>query len=113
MTCQTIVINDKHVSFYCYQLNTLALDDLQAEDNDLRNVCWQVVDLPLYSAVEGNQVLDFNEEALKIMIAFLTNPTVAQEWDDRTGVFSWDILQSCELVDCTELGKLKLKEIII
>ncbi|XP_072166828.1 large ribosomal subunit protein mL65-like [Diadema setosum] len=75
MTCQTIVTNGPSFSFYCYQLNTLALDHLQEEDNDLRNVCWQVVDLPLFSSVEDNQVHDFNEEVVKLMVAFLTNPT--------------------------------------
>nr|XP_054754954.1 39S ribosomal protein S30, mitochondrial-like [Lytechinus pictus] len=75
MTCQTIVTDGKYFSFYCYQLNTLRLDDLTGEDNDLCNVCWQVRDVPLFSAIEEGQMVDFNEDVLKMMVAFLANST--------------------------------------
>ncbi|XP_071794238.1 large ribosomal subunit protein mL65-like [Asterias amurensis] len=76
MTCQTIVTNGSKFSFFCYQLNTLGLSE-RSQDNPLRNVCWHTEDLSLYGDIKDGKVRDFNNEILKMMVAFLMNRTVS------------------------------------
>ena len=76
MTCQTIVTNGSKFSFFCYQLNTLGLSE-RSHDNPLRNVCWHTEDLSLYGDIKDGKVRDFNNEVLKMMVAFLMKRTVS------------------------------------
>lgn len=38
--CQTIITDGEYMSFFCYQLNTVAIDPDNANENPRRNVCY-------------------------------------------------------------------------
>ncbi|XP_022100859.1 28S ribosomal protein S30, mitochondrial-like isoform X1 [Acanthaster planci] len=78
MTCQTIVTNGCQFSFFCYQLNTMGLSS-QSADNPLRNVCWYSPDMKLYGDIQDGRIIDFNNDVLKLVIAFLLNRTCPLE----------------------------------
>ncbi|KAJ8028945.1 28S ribosomal protein S30, mitochondrial [Holothuria leucospilota] len=73
MTAQIIFTDGKSLSFYCYQANTLNLRDA---DNPLSNVCFQRLMVPMFTDIKDGVVRDFNEDALRLMLAFFINPTV-------------------------------------
>ena len=75
MTCNTIVTDGKNFSFFCYQLNTIALHGRVSETNKLRNVCWYTKDAQLYEALtEEGEVVNFNQDVLKTIIGMLVMP---------------------------------------
>ncbi|XP_033125152.1 39S ribosomal protein S30, mitochondrial-like [Anneissia japonica] len=75
MMSQTIVFDGKRLSFFCYQLNTLAIDERNEAKNPRRNVCWHLQDVPLYSDIKDGVARDVNDEALKLLLAFVHSPT--------------------------------------
>ena len=60
-------------SFFCYQLNTLALDVESDVDNPRRNLCWGTESMPLYKVAEGDQIVDIDEKTFALLINFLLN----------------------------------------
>ncbi|XP_072038529.1 large ribosomal subunit protein mL65-like [Amphiura filiformis] len=75
MTCNTIVTDGQNFSFFCYQLNTIALHSRVSETNQLRNVCWYTKDAQLYEKLtEDGEVVNFNVDVLKTVIGMLMMP---------------------------------------
>ncbi|XP_053557235.1 39S ribosomal protein S30, mitochondrial [Bombina bombina] len=70
---QGIISDGKYFSFFCYQLNTLALAVDSDRNNPRKNICWGTSSTPLYEAVEDDQIHGFNDDVLKQIIAFLLN----------------------------------------
>ncbi|XP_069483342.1 large ribosomal subunit protein mL65 [Ambystoma mexicanum] len=68
---QSVISDGKYFSFYCYQLNTLALTVETDQNNTRKNVCWGTESAPLYEAVEGSDIKGFNNEVLKMLVQFL------------------------------------------
>ncbi|XP_071965050.1 large ribosomal subunit protein mL65-like [Antedon mediterranea] len=75
LTNQTIVFDGQRLSFFCYQLNTLAIDEHNNPNNSRRNVCWHLQDVLLYSDIKDGVVRDLNGDALKLLVAFMQSPT--------------------------------------
>ncbi|XP_036135791.1 39S ribosomal protein S30, mitochondrial [Molossus molossus] len=70
---QAVITDGQYFSFFCYQLNTLALTVQADRENARRNVCWGTPSQPLYEAVEGSGVKGFNDEVLLQLVRFLLN----------------------------------------
>ncbi|KAM4706700.1 large ribosomal subunit protein mL65 [Discoglossus pictus] len=70
---QGIISDGKHFSFFCYQLNTLALA-VDSDNNNLRkNICWGTQSTLLYEDIEEDKVHGFNDDVLKQLVDFFLN----------------------------------------
>nr|XP_020453885.1 39S ribosomal protein S30, mitochondrial [Monopterus albus] len=68
------VITDGHFfSFFCYQLNTLALSVETDVNNPRKNVLWGTESLRLYDSVQDGVVVGLNDSVIKLLVQFLMN----------------------------------------
>ncbi|XP_033020220.1 39S ribosomal protein S30, mitochondrial [Lacerta agilis] len=70
---QAVITDGRYFSFFCYQLNTLALSADADKNNPRKNICWGTESRPLYEAIEENNVKGFNDEILVQLVKFLLN----------------------------------------
>ncbi|XP_042546547.1 39S ribosomal protein S30, mitochondrial [Dipodomys spectabilis] len=70
---QGVITDGKYFSFFCYQLNTLALTVQADQDNPRKNICWGTQSEPLYETIEDNDVKGFNDDVLLQIVQFLLN----------------------------------------
>ncbi|XP_040833451.1 39S ribosomal protein S30, mitochondrial [Ochotona curzoniae] len=70
---QGVITDGKYFSFFCYQLNTLALTAQADQNNPRKNICWGTQSKPLYEAIEDGDVKGFNDEVLLQIVHFLLN----------------------------------------
>ncbi|XP_019731755.1 large ribosomal subunit protein mL65 [Hippocampus comes] len=68
---QAVVSDGRHFSFFCYQLNTLALSARTDVGNARKNLLWGSESVPLYDGVEDGRVLGLNDRALLLLVRFL------------------------------------------
>jgi len=59
---QTVVFDENHLSVFCYQLNTVAIDKDNVPFHEYRNLCYGKTSVPLFN--ENNE---FNKEALHLL----------------------------------------------
>ncbi|KAG5280473.1 hypothetical protein AALO_G00060420 [Alosa alosa] len=70
---QAVITDGKYLSFFCYQLNTLALTDEADVDNPRKNLCWGTKRMQLYENIIGNDVIGLDDHVLRLLIQFLLN----------------------------------------
>uniref|UniRef100_A0A2K6UW66 Mitochondrial ribosomal protein S30 n=1 Tax=Saimiri boliviensis boliviensis TaxID=39432 RepID=A0A2K6UW66_SAIBB len=70
---QGVITDGKYFSFFCYQLNTLALTKQADQNNPRKNICWGTESKPLYETIEDNDVKGFNDDVLLQIVHFLLN----------------------------------------
>ncbi|XP_041057009.1 39S ribosomal protein S30, mitochondrial [Carcharodon carcharias] len=70
---QAVITDGIFFSFFCYQLNTLALSSRADQHNERKNICWGTESMRLYEDVEGDNVRGFNDEVLSLLVRFLLN----------------------------------------
>ncbi|NXF11011.1 RT30 protein, partial [Smithornis capensis] len=70
---QAVVTDGRYFSFFCYQLNTLALTAETIKNNPRKNICWGTESKPLYDVLEAGNVKGFNDEVLLHLVHFLLN----------------------------------------
>uniref|UniRef100_A0A8D0E073 Mitochondrial ribosomal protein S30 n=1 Tax=Salvator merianae TaxID=96440 RepID=A0A8D0E073_SALMN len=70
---QAVLSDGRYFSFFCYQLNTLALSVDADKNNSRKNICWGTETKPLYESIEDNNVKGFNDDVLNQLIKFLLN----------------------------------------
>ncbi|KAM5264240.1 large ribosomal subunit protein mL65 [Ctenodactylus gundi] len=70
---QAVITDGKYFSFFCYQLNTLALTAQADQNNPRKNICWGTQSKPLYETVEDNEVKGFDDDVLLQIVRFLLN----------------------------------------
>ncbi|XP_019591798.2 large ribosomal subunit protein mL65 [Rhinolophus sinicus] len=70
---QGVITDGKYFSFFCYQLNTLALTAQADQNNTRKNICWGTQSKPLYETIEDNDVKGFNDDVLLQIVHFLLN----------------------------------------
>uniref|UniRef100_A0A3Q1M6Z3 Mitochondrial ribosomal protein S30 n=1 Tax=Bos taurus TaxID=9913 RepID=A0A3Q1M6Z3_BOVIN len=70
---QGVITDGKYFSFFCYQLNTLALTAQADQNNPRKNICWGTQSMPLYETIEDNDVKGFNDDVLLQLVHFLLN----------------------------------------
>ncbi|XP_004479198.2 large ribosomal subunit protein mL65 [Dasypus novemcinctus] len=68
---QGVITDGKYFSFFCYQLNTLALTAQADQNNPRKNICWGTQSKPLYETIEDNDVKGFNDDVLLQIVHFL------------------------------------------
>ena len=94
LRCNSIVFDGTNISFYIYQLNTIALGKMLLQEhnptdfNSRANILWSTQSVPLYSYCENTSTLDLNSDALKLIISFITQKTVEQLFEIPES--SWD-----------------------
>ncbi|XP_067888847.1 39S ribosomal protein S30, mitochondrial [Heterodontus francisci] len=70
---QAVITDGIYFSFFCYQLNTLALTARTDQHNHRKNICWGTESMRLYEDIEGGSVKGFNDEVLSLLVRFLLN----------------------------------------
>ncbi|CAG08116.1 unnamed protein product, partial [Tetraodon nigroviridis] len=70
---QAVITDGKYFSFFCYQLNTVALSVQTDINNPRRNLMWGTESLKLYDRVEDGKVLGLNDGVIKLLVQFLLN----------------------------------------
>ncbi|XP_069820835.1 large ribosomal subunit protein mL65 [Dendropsophus ebraccatus] len=70
---QAVISDGKYFSFFCYQLNTLALAVDADKDPNRKNICWGTESAPLYEAVEEGDIKGFNDEVFRQLVDFFLN----------------------------------------
>uniref|UniRef100_A0A3P8T2D9 Mitochondrial ribosomal protein S30 n=1 Tax=Amphiprion percula TaxID=161767 RepID=A0A3P8T2D9_AMPPE len=68
------VITDGHFfSFFCYQLNTVALSVETDANNPRKNLLWGTESLRLYDSVQDGEVVGLNDGVIELLVRFLMN----------------------------------------
>lgn len=68
------VITDGHFfSFFCYQLNTVALSVETDAGNPRKNLLWGTESLRLYESVQDGEVVGLNDGVVKLLVQFFMN----------------------------------------
>lgn len=70
---QAVITDGKFFSFFCYQLNTVALSVETDVDNPRKNLLWGTESLPLYDSIQDGEVVGMNDEVIKLLVQFLLN----------------------------------------
>lgn len=70
---QAVITDGQYFSFFCYQLNTVALSMQTDINNPRRNVMWGTESLKLYDRVEDGKVVGLNDGVIKLLVQFLIN----------------------------------------
>lgn len=70
---QAVVTDGHFFSFFCYQLNTLALSVETDVNNPRKNLLWGTESLRLYESVQDGEVVGLNDGVLKLLLQFLMN----------------------------------------
>lgn len=72
---QAIITDGQFFSFFCYQLNTLALTHRSEGSNARKNLCWGTESMRLYERVTDGDVVGWNDAVLGLLVRFLLNKT--------------------------------------
>ncbi|KAF7657441.1 hypothetical protein LDENG_00026960 [Lucifuga dentata] len=68
------VITDGHFfSFFCYQLNTVALSVETDVDNPRKNLLWGTESMRLYESVQDGEVVGLKDNVIQLLVQFLMN----------------------------------------
>ncbi|XP_029294959.1 large ribosomal subunit protein mL65 [Cottoperca gobio] len=70
---QAVITDGQFFSFFCYQLNTVALSVEMDANNPRKNLLWGTESLRLYESVQDGEVVGLNDDVLKLLIQFLIN----------------------------------------
>ncbi|KAM3868194.1 large ribosomal subunit protein mL65 [Diretmus argenteus] len=70
---QAVITDGQFFSFFCYQLNTLALSADVDADNLRKNLLWGTESLRLYEGVQDGAVVGLDDNVLKLLVQFLLN----------------------------------------
>ncbi|XP_066510184.1 large ribosomal subunit protein mL65-like [Hoplias malabaricus] len=70
---QAIITDGQYFSFFCYQLNTLALSSFSTPDNLRKNLCWGTESMCLYDSIMEGDVLGWDDSVLRLLVQFLLN----------------------------------------
>ncbi|XP_072272781.1 large ribosomal subunit protein mL65 [Pyxicephalus adspersus] len=70
---QGVISDGKYFSFFCYQLNTLALAADADKNPNRKNICWGTQSVPLYEAIEEGDIKGFNDDVFRQLVDFFLN----------------------------------------
>ncbi|XP_077456583.1 large ribosomal subunit protein mL65 [Stigmatopora argus] len=68
---QAVITDGRFFSFFCYQLNTLALCARTDIDNPRKNLLWGTESVCLYDGVDEDRVLGLNDDTIRLLVRFL------------------------------------------
>lgn len=70
---QAVITDGQYFSFFCYQLNTLALSVETDSENPRKNVLWGTTSMRLYESVQDGAVVGLDDTVMKLLVQFLMN----------------------------------------
>uniref|UniRef100_A0A3Q0T8T4 Mitochondrial ribosomal protein S30 n=1 Tax=Amphilophus citrinellus TaxID=61819 RepID=A0A3Q0T8T4_AMPCI len=70
---QAVITDGRFFSFFCYQLNTVALSVETDANNPRKNLLWGTESLRLYESVQDGEVVGLNDGVIKLLVQFLMN----------------------------------------
>ncbi|XP_073696715.1 large ribosomal subunit protein mL65 [Garra rufa] len=70
---QAVITDGQFFSFFCYQLNTLALSPRADINNSRKNLCWGTESMRLYERIADGDIVGLNDAVLKLLLQFLLN----------------------------------------
>ncbi|XP_026067960.1 large ribosomal subunit protein mL65 [Carassius auratus] len=70
---QAVITDGQFFSFFCYQLNTLALSPRADCNNSRKNVCWGTESIQLYERITDGDIVGLNDTVLRLLLQFLLN----------------------------------------
>ncbi|XP_067471793.1 39S ribosomal protein S30, mitochondrial [Thunnus thynnus] len=70
---QAVITDGQFFSFFCYQLNTVALSVETDADNPRKNLLWGTESMRLYDSVQDGAVVGLNDAVVKLLVQFLVN----------------------------------------
>ncbi|XP_051517819.1 39S ribosomal protein S30, mitochondrial [Myxocyprinus asiaticus] len=70
---QAVITDGQHFSFFCYQLNTLALTPRTDSNNARKNLCWGTESMRLYERITDGDVVGWNDAVMRLLVQFLLN----------------------------------------
>uniref|UniRef100_A0A3P8WVG7 Mitochondrial ribosomal protein S30 n=1 Tax=Cynoglossus semilaevis TaxID=244447 RepID=A0A3P8WVG7_CYNSE len=70
---QAVITDGNFFSFFCYQLNTVALSVETDANNPRKNALWGTESLRLYESVKDGEVLGLDDGVIRLLISFLMN----------------------------------------
>ncbi|XP_070820655.1 large ribosomal subunit protein mL65 [Chaetodon trifascialis] len=70
---QAVITDGQLFSFFCYQLNTVALSVETDANNPRKNLLWGTESLRLYDSVQDGEVVGLNDNVIKLLVQFLMN----------------------------------------
>jgi len=70
---QAVITDGQFFSFFCYQLNTLALSPKADGNNARKNLCWGTESMRLYESVTDGDIVGLNDAVLRLMLQLLLN----------------------------------------
>ncbi|KAM9359943.1 large ribosomal subunit protein mL65 [Symphorus nematophorus] len=70
---QAVITDGQFFSFFCYQLNTVALSVETDTNNPRKNLLWGTESLRLYESVQDGAVVGLNDSVIKLLVQFLIN----------------------------------------
>ncbi|MBN3306722.1 RT30 protein, partial [Amia calva] len=70
---QAVITDGQYFSFFCYQLNTLALTVQTDLNNPRKNMCWGTESMCLYDEIKDGEVIGWNDNVLNLLVQFLMN----------------------------------------
>ncbi|XP_070689440.1 large ribosomal subunit protein mL65 [Pempheris klunzingeri] len=70
---QAVITDGQFFSFFCYQLNTVALSVEMDTNNPRKNLLWGTESLRLYESVQDGVVVGLDDGVLKLLVQFLLN----------------------------------------
>lgn len=70
---QAVITDGRFFSFFCYQLNTVALSVETDAGNPRKNLLWGTESLRLYDRVQDGAVVGLNDAVIGLLVQFLMN----------------------------------------
>ncbi|XP_040051170.2 large ribosomal subunit protein mL65 [Gasterosteus aculeatus] len=70
---QAVITDGQFFSFFCYQLNTVALSVETDASNPRKNLLWGTESLRLYESVQDGEVVGLDDGVVKLLVQFLMN----------------------------------------
>lgn len=70
---QAVITDGQFFSFFCYQLNTLALSPRADGNISRKNLCWGTESMQLYERITDGDIVGLNDAVLKLLLQFLLN----------------------------------------
>ncbi len=70
---QAVITDGQFFSFFCYQLNTVALSVETDANNPRKNLLWGTESLQLYEGVQDGAVVGLNDSVIRLLVQFLMN----------------------------------------
>uniref|UniRef100_A0A3Q2D433 Mitochondrial ribosomal protein S30 n=1 Tax=Cyprinodon variegatus TaxID=28743 RepID=A0A3Q2D433_CYPVA len=70
---QAVITDGHYFSFFCYQLNTVALSSEVDGNNPRKNILWGTESLRLYQDVQDGEVVGLDDGVVRLLVQFLMN----------------------------------------